>query len=74
MAAAKEKNVDIHLPVDFVTGDSFAEGASVGSATVESGIPAGHLGLDIGAASITKFSEVWCGCVGGVLNVFCRWH
>lgn len=31
----------ITLPVDLVTGDKFAETATVGNATVESGIPAG---------------------------------
>ncbi len=36
---AKEKNVQIHLPVDFVTADKFAEDAQSGTATVESGIP-----------------------------------
>jgi len=40
---AKAKGVKIHLPVDFVTGDKFAEDAAVGHATIESGIPAGHL-------------------------------
>jgi len=38
---AKANNVTITLPVDFVTGDKFAETATVGNATVESGIPAG---------------------------------
>ena len=36
---AKEKNVAIHLPCDFVTADKFAEDAASGTATVESGIP-----------------------------------
>jgi len=40
MDKAKEKNVQIHLPVDVVTGSKFAEDATVGAATVESGIPA----------------------------------
>lgn len=39
MALAKQKKVEIHLPVDFVTGDKFSNDATVGSATVESGIP-----------------------------------
>jgi len=38
MDKAKEKNVQIHLPVDVVTGSKFAEDATVGAATVESGI------------------------------------
>ena len=43
MKKAEEKNVKIHLPSDFVTGDKFAEDAKVGQATVSSGIPAGSL-------------------------------
>ena len=38
---AKANNVEIHLPVDFVTGDKFAEDAGVGISTVETGVPAG---------------------------------
>ena len=41
MEKAKKNNVQIHLPVDFVTGDKFAEDAAVGTATKESGIPDG---------------------------------
>ena len=43
MDKAKANNVQIHLPVDFVTGDKFAEDAKVGAATVKSGIPAGYM-------------------------------
>lgn len=32
---AEKNNVKIHLPVDFITADKFAEDATVGSATVE---------------------------------------
>ena len=39
MDKAASKGVKIHLPVDFITGDKFAEDATVGTATVESGIP-----------------------------------
>lgn len=39
MDKADAKGVKIHLPVDFVTGDKFDENATVGSATVEEGIP-----------------------------------
>ncbi|KAL8558025.1 hypothetical protein ACOMHN_057892 [Nucella lapillus] len=55
MDKAKAKNVQIHLPVDFITGDKFAENAAVGSATVQSGIPAGHMGLDVGPESVKDF-------------------
>eukprot|EP00914_Ancora_sagittata_P010219 GHVO01019711.1.p1 GENE.GHVO01019711.1~~GHVO01019711.1.p1 ORF type:complete len:416 (+),score=67.95 GHVO01019711.1:91-1338(+) len=57
MEKAKSKNVKIHLPVDFVTGSKFGEDAEVGKATVESGVPDGWMGLDVGADSITKFVE-----------------
>lgn len=49
---AKKKNVDIVLPVDYVTGDKFDKNAQVGYATDESGIPDGWLGLDCGPKSI----------------------
>lgn len=41
MDKAAKNNVTITLPLDFVTGDKFAEDATVGSATVEEGIPDG---------------------------------
>lgn len=43
MEKAKKNNVEIHLPVDFVTGSKFGEDAEVGTATVESGIPDGFM-------------------------------
>lgn len=58
MDKAKEKNVQIHLPVDFVTGDKFAEDATVGAATLASGIPAGAMGLDVGPKTAEEFSKV----------------
>ncbi|XP_037043786.1 phosphoglycerate kinase-like [Bradysia coprophila] len=51
-----KNNVRLHLPVDFVTGDKFAENATVGNATVEEGIPTGWMGLDIGPISIELFA------------------
>lgn len=53
---AKANNVQLHLPVDFVTGDKFAEDAKVGEATVAGGIPAGHMGLDIGPKTREAFA------------------
>ena len=58
MDKADQKCVKIHLPEDFVTGDSFNEKAKVGEATLESGIPDEWLGLDIGPKSYQKFDEV----------------
>ncbi len=43
MEKAKQNGVQIHVPEDFVTGDKFAEDATVGAATVESGIPDGWM-------------------------------
>lgn len=53
---AKKNNVQIHLPCDFVTADKFDEKAQVGSATLESGIPDGWMGLDIGPKTIEAFN------------------
>lgn len=69
---AKEKNVQIHLPTDFVTGDKFGEDANTGTATIESGIPDEWMGLDCGPNSVAEFREavkrakliVWNGPVG----------
>ncbi|KAL3879191.1 hypothetical protein ACJMK2_031500 [Sinanodonta woodiana] len=58
MEKAKKNGVDIILPSDFVTGDKFAEDANVGSATIDSGIPDGWMGLDIGPKSIKSFVDV----------------
>ncbi|XP_076162321.1 phosphoglycerate kinase [Ptiloglossa arizonensis] len=54
---AEKNKVQIHLPVDFVTADKFAENASVGSADLESGIPDGWMGLDVGPKSRELFRE-----------------
>lgn len=56
MEKAAKNNVQIHLPTDFVTGDKFAEDATVGHADVSSGIPSGWMGLDVGPESIKLFA------------------
>lgn len=69
---AKKNNVQLHLPVDFVTGSKFAEDAVVGEATVAGGIPAGMMGLDCGPKSRELFAApvarakviVWNGPAG----------
>lgn len=58
MEKAKANNVQIHLPVDFVTADKFSEAAQVGAATVEGGIPDGWLGLDIGPKTVAAIEPV----------------
>lgn len=57
MEKASKNGVQMHLPIDFVTGDVFAETATVGQATLESGIPDGCMGLDCGPASVELFSQ-----------------
>ncbi len=57
MAKAKAKGVLIHLPVDYVCGDKFAEDAQVKAADDASGIPVGWLGLDVGPKSNVLFCE-----------------
>uniref|UniRef100_A0A915JPA9 Phosphoglycerate kinase n=1 Tax=Romanomermis culicivorax TaxID=13658 RepID=A0A915JPA9_ROMCU len=54
---AKEKNVKIHLPIDFVCGDKFAEDATVTTTTLEHGIEDEQMGLDVGPASAALFKE-----------------
>jgi len=58
MEKANSKGVQIHLPVDFVTGNKFAENAEVGEATVKSGISDGWIGLDIGPKSTENFKKI----------------
>ena len=55
---AAAKNVKLHFPTDFITGDKFAEDAQVGASTVESGIPDGWMGLDCGPESNKAFAQV----------------
>ncbi|EEP78574.1 phosphoglycerate kinase [Uncinocarpus reesii 1704] len=55
MAKAKECNVEVVLPVDFITGDKFAADAKVGYAIDSDGIPDGWMGLDCGEKSIRLF-------------------
>ncbi|GFY58729.1 phosphoglycerate kinase 1 [Trichonephila inaurata madagascariensis] len=60
MEKAKKNGVQIHLPVDFVTADKFAEDATPGTATIETGIPKGSMGLDCGP----KSAELFCAVIG----------
>ena len=55
---AKSKNVEIYLPVDFVTADKFSSEATTGYATKEDGIPERWMGLDAGKRSNELFSTV----------------
>lgn len=72
VAKAERKGVKFHLPTDFITSDKFDKDANTGSATVDSGIPDGWMGLDIGPESTAQFTAViekaatiiWNGPVG----------
>lgn len=72
LSKAEKNKVQIHLPIDFVTADKFAENATVGAADIESGIPDGWMGLDVGPKSRELFSQpikraktiVWNGPAG----------
>ncbi|MCA9831878.1 MAG: phosphoglycerate kinase [Dehalococcoidia bacterium] len=68
---ARERGVEVHLPVDCVTADRFA--ADAATATVDVGaVPHGHMILDIGPQSVTAFTTalarakavVWNGPMG----------
>lgn len=69
---AQDKQVQIHLPIDHVTGDRFAADATRGLYGDKPGIPAGHLGLDCGPESLKQFCEaiaraqtiMWNGPIG----------
>lgn len=56
LSKAEKNKVLIHLPVDFVTADKFAENAAVGAGDLENGIPDGWMGLDVGPESRELFS------------------
>lgn len=72
LAKAQEKNVQIYLPVDFVTASKFANDADIGAASEETGIPDGYMGLDIGPKTRTLFATaarsaktiIWNGPMG----------
>merc|ERR1719502_1964632 len=49
---AAEKGVELILPVDFVCSSKFGEDGEIKMADMETGVPEGFLGLDIGPKSI----------------------
>ena len=54
----RERNVQLHLPIDHVIGEGFSEDATVGVTNDLSGIPKGWLGLDIGPKTKQLFATV----------------
>jgi phosphoglycerate kinase len=57
MKKAKENNVKIVLPTDYITADKFDKDAKTGYATDEEGIEDGWMGLDCGEKSIKLYKE-----------------
>jgi len=72
MTKAKEKGVEIILPVDFVASSKFGEDGEIKEVTKEDGVPDGFLGLDCGPKSIALNSAavaasktiIWNGPMG----------
>ncbi|CCE81684.1 Piso0_002347 [Millerozyma farinosa CBS 7064] len=57
VAKAKKNNVELVLPVDFVTADKFDKDANTGYATQEEGIKDNWMGLDAGPKSRELFAK-----------------
>lgn len=57
LSLAKEKDVQIHLPIDTIVADRFANDAIAKSCEI-SKIEEGWMGLDIGAETIDRFNTV----------------
>ena len=57
---AKKHNVEIILPVDYVTANKFSKDADTGYATDADGIPDGWQGLDCGKKSIELCKAAIC--------------
>jgi phosphoglycerate kinase len=57
VAKAKARGVKLHLPVDYVCADKFAEDAATRAADDTTGIPAGWMGLDVGPKSNAIFAD-----------------
>ncbi len=61
MEKARTKGVKLYLPVDCFCAAEAKDGQEVQVKTIQE-IPAGLMGLDIGPASITLFTEALAGC------------
>ena len=60
LADAKAKGVKIHIPVDAVVADNFANDANTQTVDIKA-IPDGWMGLDIGPATEKTYAEVIAG-------------
>jgi len=54
---AKEKNVEVHLPVDAIIADAFSNDANIKTEKTDK-IPEGWMGLDVGEETNKVFAEV----------------
>lgn len=57
LAKAKEKNVQVHLPVDAIIADAFSNEAQTNTCDVDK-IPNGWMGLDVGPHTEALFAKV----------------
>jgi len=55
---AKEKNVELIFPEDFVVSNEIKEGADSSIVNLSSGIPSNLIGVDVGPNSEKKFDKV----------------
>jgi phosphoglycerate kinase len=71
ISIAKEKNIQLLLPIDSVNADAFNNDATIQNSKITN-VPDGFMGLDIGPDSITQFSKaildsktiIWNGPMG----------
>jgi len=54
---AKEKNVEVHLPVDALIADAFSNDANIKTEKINE-IPAGWMGLDVGEETNKIFADI----------------
>jgi phosphoglycerate kinase len=68
VAAARARDVDVLLPTDVVSADSFAPDAAAETRLVEDGIPPGTLGLDIGPDTAAAFAAAKRSCAAVIID------
>lgn len=54
----KEKNVSVHLPIDFLIADTFSPDAHTKTINASDGVPDGWRGMDIGPKTIENWSPL----------------
>ena len=57
MEKAKKNDVEVVLPVDYITADKFDKDANTGTATDKDGVPDGWMALDCGPKSIELYKK-----------------